>query len=53
MRGVAFVSAGIAFVSADTNANSPRVTTPSRRHGDARLNANLVAMHAKGTKSSH
>ena len=33
MRDIAFVSAGIGFVSADTNAN-------------------LVAMHAKGTKSS-
>ena len=34
MRRIAFVSAGIAFVSVDTNAN-------------------LVAMHAKGMKSSH
>ena len=34
MRRIAFVSAGIAFVSGDTNAN-------------------LTAMNAKGTKSSH
>ena len=41
MRRIAFVSAGIAFVSAGIAFVS------------ADTNANLMAMNAKGTKSSH
>ena len=48
MRGVAFVSAGIAFVSAGIAFVSAGIAFVS-----ADTNTNLVAMHAKGTKSSH